>query len=264
MIAMRVAGLSDIGSMRDKNEDAFWYDAPRGIFVLAAGVGSDESGQVAAGMAIEIASAQIVHAVGSGWKEERLSDALQDTFFEASRVIHETATKDAALQGMACSLIVAVVSDGFCYLGHVGNTRAYLFFDKSLCQMTIDDTPVAGLVKRGYLLPEKSRTHIWANILLKTVGGQPRVDANLLRFPVKKQERLLFCSDGLWSMLEQSAMEQLFSSQPDPQTVCLELVQTARSKGGKDNITAVVAEVEDQADLPISEPSAELRRPFLQ
>src|SRR5262245_31448790 len=142
---MRVAGLSDIGTMRDKNEDAFWYDAERGIFILADGIGSLESGEVAASMGIEIVSAQIVHAVGSGLKEEALSDALQDAFHEASRVIHETGLKDPELQGMSCSMIAAVVKEGFCYLAHVGDARAYLYFGNTLSQMTIDDTPVAGL-----------------------------------------------------------------------------------------------------------------------
>jgi protein phosphatase len=250
--------------MRDKNEDAFWYDAQRGIFIVADGIGAPESGEVAANIGIEIASAQLVHAVGSGLKEENLSDALQDAFFEASRVIHETGTKDPELQGMACSMIVAVVTDGFCYLAHVGDARAYLYFDKTLSQMTIDDTPVAGLVKRGYLLPEKSRSHIWSNILLKTVGGRPGVDANLLRFPIKAKEELLLCSDGLWSALEHPEMESLFSANSDPQSVCLELVRYAREKGGKDNITAVVVEVEDRRDRALSERTEEIPRPLLQ
>ena len=261
---MRVAGLSDIGSMRDKNEDAFWFDADRAIFILADGIGSMESGEVAASMGIEIASARIVNAVGSGLKEEHLSDALQDAFHEASRVIHDTGANDPELQGMACSMIVAVVKDGFCYLGHVGDTRAYLFFDNTLSQMTIDDTPVAGLVKRGYLLPEKSRSHIWSNILLKTVGGRPGVDANLLRFPVKARERLLLCSDGLWSPMEHTEMESLFAANSDPQSVCLELVRYAREKGGKDNITAVVVEVEDQRDRALLERTEEIPRPLAQ
>src|ERR671930_206005 len=108
---MRAAALSDIGCMRDKNEDAFCYDPHRGIFIVADGVGGNESGEVAAAMAIEITSAQIVHAVGSGWQEEKLSDALQEAFNEASRVIYETASKDRTLQGMACSLIAAVIQN---------------------------------------------------------------------------------------------------------------------------------------------------------
>jgi len=261
---MQVAGLSYIGSTRDKNEDAFWYDALRGIFILADGIGSLESGEVAANMGIEIASAQLVHAVGSGLKEDFLNDALQDAFHEASRVIYETGSKDPGLQGMACSMIAAVVKDGFCYLAHVGDARAYLYFEDTLSQMTIDDTPVAGLVKRGYLLPEKSRTHIWSNILLKTVGGRPGVDANLLRFPVKPKEQLLLCSDGLWSPLEHPEMQNLFIVNSDPQSICLELVRYAREKGGKDNITAVVVEIEEQRDRTLQERTEEIPRSLLQ
>lgn len=260
---MRVAGFSDIGTRREKNEDAFWYDAQRGIFILADGLGAHQAGEVAAGMAIEIASSQIVAAVGSGFKEEALSDALQDAFVEASRVIHQTGLKDAELQGMACSLVAAVIADSECYIAHVGDTRAYLFFNNVLCQMTTDDTPVAALVKRGYLLPEKSRAHVWSNILLKTIGGRSNVDANLLKFPVKPNEKLLLCSDGLWATVDHSEMENTFASAPDPQSACWALVRYAHEKGAQDNITAIVVAVDETTDQMLLQRTQEIPPPFI-
>ncbi len=132
-----------------------------------------------------------------------LADEVHQAFYLASQEIHQRASERDDWKGMACSMIAAVFNQDNCLIGHAGDTRAFLLVDGLLHQMTVDDTPVGALVKRGYLLPEKARAHHLKNFLVKSIGSSPSVEANIIHFPVKAVRALLFCSDGLWSMVDE-------------------------------------------------------------
>jgi protein phosphatase len=242
---MRIAGLSDIGLVRTKNEDAYWFDQDRSIVILADGLGGHRAGEVAATLAVRIAAERLSLAVDRDLKEFDLIDAMQEAFGLASEEIYNRGKTSDKLSGMACSLIAAIHRDDSCYLAHAGDTRAYLYFDNNLSQMTVDDTPVAALIKRGYLLPEKARSHNLKNFLVKSIGNRKKIDANITKFPVKPKERLVLCSDGLWGTLDQQIMCDVLRSEIDPAEACRKLVGNARNKGGSDNITVIVADIQD-------------------
>lgn len=244
---MRSAALSDIGLVRARNEDAFWRDGDRGVFVVADGIGANQGGETAAGMAVEIISTELTLAVDRGLTELELADALHDTFKEASSDIYGKALESEELSDMACSAVAAVLTKNECLIAHTGDVRAYLYCEDGLHQVTVDDTPVAPLVKRGYLLPEKARTHHLKNVLVKSIGSKPDIEANLIRFPIKPAERLLLCTDGLWLALSDSQIQEIFKRELDPEATCYELIHAAREGGSQDNITAIVVE----ADRPV-------------
>lgn len=245
---MRAAALSDIGLVRTKNEDAFWCDPDRGIFLIADGLGGHQGGEIAAAMAVEITSADVTIAVDRGLSNVELAEAMQEAFQAASEEIYRRSQEVKDLNGMACSLLAAVLEPDSCVVAHAGDTRAYLLMDDSFSQVTVDDTPVAALVKRGYLLPEKARSHSLKNFLVKSIGNKSTVEANISRFPIKENERLLLCSDGLWSMVEPRFMEKILRNHNDVETACKELVQVAREHGGRDNITVIVVHVGPKED----------------
>ena len=244
---MRSAALSDIGLARARNEDAFWRDGDRGVFVVADGIGGNQGGEIASGMAVEIISTELTLAVDRGLTELELADALYDTFREASNDIYGKAVQTEELSDMACSVVAAVLTRAECLIAHAGDARAYLYCEDGLHQVTVDDTPVAVLVKRGYLLPEKARTHHLKNVLVKSIGSKPEVEANLIRFPIKPAERLLLCTDGLWLALPDAQILEVFKKSLDPEATCYELIHAARQAGSQDNITAIVIE----ADRPL-------------
>jgi len=240
---MRTAALSDVGLVRRKNEDAFRCDPQHGLFIIADGIGGFQAGEVAAALAVESVWFRLAHALDDGYSGSRLTDELHNSFQEASERVYDRAQESEELRGMACSLLVAVLQEDYCLVAHAGDTRAYLYFDGSLHQITVDDTPVAAMVKRGYLLPEKARSHSMKNFLLKSIGSSPRIEPNLARFPVKKNERLLFCSDGLWGMVENEMIRNVLLAHIDPDEVCRNLIQSARDQGGTDNITVILVEI---------------------
>jgi PPM family protein phosphatase len=249
---MQAAALSDVGLTRSKNEDAYWCDIPRGVFIVADGIGSQQAGEVASSAAVEVISAELTLAVDRGLRESELADAMFDAFRESAEEIFNRAQESEHLSGMACSAIAAVVKEGFCLVAHAGDSRAYLFSDDVLHQVTVDDTPVAVLVKRGYLLPEKARSHHLKNVLTKSLGAKPSVDANLTKFPVKLNERILLCSDGLWSILSNEEISEILRAHPGPSDACRELISLARFKGAQDNITAIVIQLDEDLTEELS------------
>ena len=244
---MRSAALSDVGLVRSRNEDAYWCDGDRGIFIVADGTGTSTGGETAAAIAVEIISTEITLAVDRGLEDLPLADALHDAFREASIEIYKRANEGPDPRDIACSAVAAVITKGECVIAHAGDSRAYLFAEDGLHQITVDDTPVAVMVKRGILLPEKARTHHLKNVLVKNIGSSPEVEANLIRFPIRQKERLVFCSDGLWMPLPDNEIQVIVQRNLDPDTTCYELVEAARGKGGQDNITVLVVE----ADRPV-------------
>lgn len=242
---MKAAALTDIGLIRKNNEDAYWYDGERGIFVVADGLGGHQAGEVAAAMAVKYVSTILSDAVDDELSDSEFVDALHQSFRTASLEIHRTGNQLKELKGMACSLIAAIVQSGYCNVAHAGDSRAYLFYNNVLSQMTLDDTPVATLVKSGYLLKEKARSHSMKNMLVKSVGGKPEIDANITRFPVKPGERLLFCTDGLWGTVEEQTIREILRDQTDLSLACLAMIHAARENGGRDNITVILVEIEN-------------------
>lgn len=260
---MRIAARSDIGLVRVKNEDAFWYDSDRGIFVIADGLGGLQGGEIASSMAVHIISQRLTQAIDIGLTDDRLADEMHDSFRFASNEIFQRASESEELQGMSCSVVVAILQDNHCLIAHAGDTRAYLMFENTLHQITVDDTPVAAMVKRGYLLPEKARSHSMKNFLLKSLGNETPVEANLSQFPVKSRERLLLCSDGLWAMVDKETIHEILLYE-DPEHVCEALIAAARSQGGIDNITVMVIEVGDRTDsITATNQTNEMPRTYL-
>jgi len=241
---MQAAAQSDIGLVRSNNEDAFWCDPVRGIFIIADGIGGYKSGEVAAAMAIEIVSAELTVAMDKRLPEDQLIGAMSDAFNSASKEIFAASQKEESNQGMASSLVTGVIQNSNCLIAHAGDTRAYLYHSRKLSQMTVDDTPVGIMLKRGYILPDKARTHPMKNVLLKSVGNKATVETNITRFPVKPGERLLLCSDGLWSLVDAEVISETLAMNADPQTACQSLIDLAKNAGGSDNITVVIANAE--------------------
>lgn len=240
---MHTAALSDIGLVRTRNEDSFRCDEERGVFIIADGLGGAQAGEVASSLASERVAARLAEAVDKDPSESELVDEIHQAFRLASEEIHARAEESVGLRGMACSLLAVVVRKDYCLIAHAGDARAYLFYDDDLHQITVDDTPVAAMIKRGYLLPEKARSHAMKNFLLKSVGNKPDVEANLTRLSVKPGDTLLLCSDGLWGMVDLEDMKSIIVDYPDPETACHKLVDAARGNGGKDNITVILARI---------------------
>jgi protein phosphatase len=225
-------GSTDTGRKRRRNEDAFVCEPP--LFAVADGMGGAQAGEVASGLA----ASALREAGGNGSGEQRVAQLIQ----EANRRVHDRATTDAAASGMGTTITAALVApDGQVAFGHVGDSRAYIFRNGRLDQLTDDHSLVAELVRRGELSPAEAEVHPQRSVITRALGTDPDVDVDTFSVEARAGDVFLICSDGLSSYVDGAEIEQIVSQyRTDLEAAARSLIQAANRGGGEDNITAVL------------------------
>jgi PPM family protein phosphatase len=227
----QVAGASDPGRKRRRNEDSYVIDPP--LFAVADGMGGAQAG--------EIASKLAASAVRGG-DPGRLEELIQ----EANRRVHQRSVEDAAASGMGTTLTVAEIVGERVSIGHVGDSRAYLVRDGSLEQLTQDHSLVAELVRSGKLTPEEAEQHPQRSVITRALGTDPDVDVDTFAVEPRPGDLFLLCSDGLTSMVDDGTIERLVDEKRgDLDGLVKALIRAANKGGGEDNITVVAFEIAD-------------------
>jgi protein phosphatase len=233
MPALLSAARSDIGRVRQSNEDAaLCLDH---VVAVADGMGGHAGGEVAAALAITL-----IEAAFTGQSLDELVAAVR----AANRAIAERAGTMAGLEGMGTTICAAgAMAGGRLAVANVGDSRAYLFRDGELRQLTEDHSFTAELVRRGELSEADARDHPHRNVLTRAVGVGATVDVDAAIHDVCPGDRLLLCTDGLFNEVAPGEMVAVLGSTPDAAASADALVDRALAHGGNDNVTAVVADV---------------------
>ena len=241
-LSWRYAAASDVGLMREGNEDSAF--AGTHLLAVADGMGGHAAGEVASAAVIAALEQLDELGVNAGDPQEALRDAVE----EANTTLREMVAADSELQGMGTT-VTAVLNDGtYVWLAHVGDSRAYLLRDGSLRQVTRDHTFVQQLVDEGRIAPEDVSTHPQRNLITRALDGREPVDLDLERLDLAPGDRLLLCSDGLSGIVSDDSLQDVLRGNDDPDTAVHQLIDLALRGGGHDNITCIVADaVEDVA-----------------
>jgi PPM family protein phosphatase len=227
--------LSHAGRKRRHNEDSYVVQPP--LFAVADGMGGANAGEVAS----SLAAAALQETDGEGTNgEARVSALIQ----EANRRVFRRATEDREASGMGTTMTVALVEDDRVAIGHVGDSRAYLYRDGSLEQLTDDHSLVAELVRSGKLSPEEAEIHPQRSVITRAVGTEPDVDVDTFSVEGAAGDLFLICSDGLTDMVDEGTiLDALVSNRQDLKAAAKALVNAANKGGGEDNITVVFFEL---------------------
>jgi len=229
---LRYAVLSDKGRVRENNEDS--YHADGRVFIVADGMGGHRAGEVASAAAIaEFIAYETQH------RGEPPLERLRGGIRAANRSLYRMADADRELEGMGTTF-TALLVEGALFLGHVGDSRAYIWRDGRLRPMTRDHSLVERMVDEGQLSPQDARTHPQRNVILRALGVARELEIDLDTVDVLPGDRLLLCSDGLSGMLEDGEIESIISGKTEPEESCRSLVDAANERGGMDNITVIV------------------------
>lgn len=234
------AGLTDIGMVRDHNEDNFsqLHLEEESLFVVADGMGGHDAGEVASRIAVETVCEEIR-------KEARTDRDPQELIERAVQRANNEVRREGASKrsDMGTTLSVALIADNTAYIANVGDSRVYWIENGSITQITEDHSLVAKLVAAGKLTKEEARNHPKSNLLYRTIGNEEMVKVDTFRVALKKGGSLLLCSDGLWGEVADEEIHKVFTAGSDAKTACARLVQMANENGGKDNITALVVKI---------------------
>jgi serine/threonine protein phosphatase PrpC len=235
-----VGAKTDTGRVREANEDAFLVEAP--LFAVADGMGGHLAGDVASRTAVDTITTRA--------EQDSPADtgSLARLVREANHEIWKKAQSDASLQGMGTTCTLAMLDDASLHIAHVGDSRAYLFRNGDLSQITEDHTLVGRMVREGRLRPDEAERHPQRSIITRALGVDSDVEVDTQTIELREGDRILLCSDGLSSMVDQDSIAEVLDDNADPQDASERLVQLANDAGGEDNITVVVIAVADKVE----------------
>ena len=251
MIRARVGASTDVGRIRDGNEDSFV--AIDGLYFVADGMGGHSAGEVASAIAVRTLSDLHNSADGGLADEDQVADAVST----ANLTIFMEAIEDPSKAGMGTTLTGLVVTDASAHkivVANVGDSRTYLWRHDELRQVTKDHSHVQSLVDRGAITRAEARVHFQRNIVLRAMGIESYVDVDTFPLQVEDGDRFIMCSDGLVDEAADDEIEVEIREASDPQDLADRLVSLANRNGGRDNITVVVVDFETVAEPVVVEP----------
>ena len=246
-------GATDVGKVREKNEDAFAVDAERRLFLVADGMGGHAGGGFASSHAVENVVAEMKRQEESQDMTQPLRDdagrtqgqmRLQHALKRSNEVLFSRSMADHSLRGMGTTMTALKFDERYANLAHVGDSRGYLIRDGKLRQITEDHSWVQEQVRSGVLSEEEARRHPLKNIITRSMGHDRELNVDLFKEEYRVGDRYLLCSDGLTNMVTNPEILETVLKQP-PEAAVKSLVDQAREGGGLDNITVVVVAVED-------------------
>ncbi len=260
LLRLKTAARSDRGQVREQNEDVCYAGPleparglPATLLLVADGMGGAQGGQEASRLASEAAR----HVLGSELhKQQPEQDSewlaiLQQAVVAANELVSTQSRTQPDLEGMGTTLTLMVVAGTQAYLAHVGDSRAYLFHAEgvtedgaTMMQLTSDHSLVARLVDIGQLTPQEARVHPQRNIIYRSLGRNSAIEVDTSSQPLRVGDRLLLCSDGLTTHVEDSELAAIVLAEQQPEQVCERLIALANQRGGRDNISVAIAMVE--------------------
>ena len=264
----RGVGITDVGLQRDHNEDTFAVLQEHELFIVADGMGGHRAGDVASRLASESISDFFLRTAGEEvtWpfhfdsglseSENRLLTAIR----LANRQIYEHSLKSHDLRGMGTTVVGALFNPETrkMYVGHVGDSRAYVIRDGKISQLTRDHSLVNDYLKVMPDMPEDQRSELPKNVITRALGMQDSVEVDLLAHDTRLGDTFVLCSDGLSGMISDAEILQVAGQNGDLASACRKLTALANEHGGEDNITAVLVRiVEDDAAARLVEPESQ-------
>jgi protein phosphatase len=233
MTTLRTSGRTDVGQLRENNEDVI-VTSDR-LALVADGMGGHPGGEIAAEVV-----AGVVPAAFTGQSVDELEAAVR----AANWAIRDRAVAQPGLEGMGTTICAAgLLTSGHIALVNVGDSRAYLWHEGALSQLTQDHSLTAELIERGELREEEAAQHQYYGILTRALGAASEVEIDRTTLAVDKGDRIVICSDGLFNELSGEEIESAIAGGGNLAAIVDNLIDRAITHGGRDNVSVVVAEV---------------------
>ncbi len=244
---MQSFGTTDLGLLRKLNEDYYFQTMKQigplpNLFIVADGMGGHKAGEVASKMAVETMVDHIMHTT-----DKDVESVLEEAVKNANLKVYMKSVEDDSCYGMGTTLVVCTVLDNSIVAANVGDSRLYIL-GRELTQLTVDHSVVEELVQMGAITREESRTHPDKNLITRSIGISSHVDVDLFREETGKIEKILLCSDGLTTMLEDGDIEKVLKKDLSVMEKGKLLVEMSNEAGGWDNITLIIVDMTESKE----------------
>jgi len=255
---------TDVGRIREHNEDNFLIDRSLNLFIVADGMGGHQAGEVASAMAVNLmreAVKEHIYLLEKFNKDEipiekipearqQVCDFMEEAVKKASKQIWEESQTDPLKRGMGTTLSALLIAGGYGFIAHVGDSRIYLLRAGTVRQLTEDHSLINYLLKEGKIKPEEIDKVQQKNAVTRAVGVYETVEVDIMSFDVVPGDHFLLASDGLTAYLTEPEIPP-YLTEEDIEIIPEKLINLANERGGKDNITSVVVRLQTKEEEKI-------------
>ena len=241
---MLAAVRSDVGKVREINEDYTFLSEPYSngliLAIVGDGMGGHLAGEIASKSAVETVFEQLNPIMTENLNVEKYKEEMEKAISIANQRVYEKSQNNDNYRGMGTTIVVSIVSTEWILLGHIGDSRAYLIDDDKIKQLTLDHSLVNELLINGQITEEEAVSHPQKNILTRALGTDQEVKIDIIMEKWEKSQTLLLCSDGLTNHVsDQTIFEVLLDKKPLEKTLD-QLLLLANQAGGNDNISVII------------------------
>lgn len=249
--SIETASLSHTGLVRSHNEDSYLVDESIGLFLVADGMGGHRAGDVASQMATQAVHERVkAELAAAGSDDGAVMRLIRTTVAHANQLIYQASTRDGNTTGMGTTLSLLLLRPVSALVAHIGDSRIYQLRNGHLKAVTRDHSLLQAQVGAGIISDENARFSHNRNLLIRALGIEPKVEADLQEIDVKRGDLLLLCSDGLTTMVDDSDIELVLGELAANPTLAAKcLVEIANDNGGHDNITVVLVRIDELGEV---------------
>ncbi|MEJ2739229.1 MAG: Stp1/IreP family PP2C-type Ser/Thr phosphatase [Dehalococcoidia bacterium] len=254
----KAAMLTDTGLVRSHNEDSvFIFDSSQqtepvpisyGLYIVADGMGGHQAGEVASQKAIQIIKSRLLENVDYILNTD-INAQIREAFEKANSEIYHASQTSPLLSGMGTTATLGLRSSDRLYIGHVGDSRAYLIRSGEIIRITRDHSLVESLITSGVITKEEARVHPDRNVITRALGTSINIMVDSYKdytgkdsILLNSNDRIVFCTDGLTNEANEDEILEIIQQVPDVSIACQNLVEVANNRGGNDNITVIVVQ----------------------
>ena len=236
---------TDKGPAREDNQDALFVLPDRNLFMIADGVGGQNSGELASRTAVGyMAQFAALHPIAQVRPGAELKAYFSTLLSGANELIYKKAASEPAHRGMATTAVLCYLRDSKAYVVNVGDSRAYLVRDGNIMQITSDHTLIQEMLDRGEITPQQAEEHPDKHVITRAIGGEATIRPDFYNFDIYPKDTIILCTDGLYGMVPEEEIAKLASRARTMHGLSRSLVDKANQCGGEDNITVVCIRIQ--------------------
>lgn len=246
---MFICACSDVGKVRAINQDAYFYieDKKVPIFIIADGMGGHKAGEIASNLAISTIVSYYEDNLEKIINEEMfVPQFINESIEKANEKIVEESKVEKEFNGMGTTVTMCLIVNSELYIGHVGDSRAYLLRDKELIQLTQDHSLVGELLRTGSITKKEAMNHPKRNVITRALGTDLKLSVDIINRELNSDDKIILCTDGLTNMVSEERILETIKTDEDIVGSCSKLVNIANELGGIDNTTIMLIQAKQE------------------
>jgi serine/threonine protein phosphatase PrpC len=248
-LSIDFAAVTDVGCVRQNNEDSYGFDSDHHLYVVCDGMGGCAAGEVASSLAVRTFIDTFASLAADSENASRgviLESRLIDTILEVNQAVYQAGASDPALESMGTTLVCVCLDGDRAVIGNVGDSRAYLVRGGKCAQITLDHSLIEEQIRAGNLPSAHAQSNL-QSVITRAIGAEQTVEPDLFEARLQPEDVLLLASDGLTRYLEPAEIALAIADQADLPGACRTMIDSAKTKGGADNITCLLVRVTARA-----------------